>query len=435
MNTNIVPFPIPVNFLNWSIIDISLNGYKISFVSPKNSNYSLEKIYGPTKPDCLVIKSAEKPSSYLEMEIGTFKNGSDDYIRKTKEHVANPSPGYKSGFFDVSGFGCWYKIVNSNNITGNFIMVRDNMEYLYYFSINHNIFTFDVIKKYYYLVSIYSSMTVNKNNNPKKAIFNEAIAEGARQNASSREHEVYDALKASLENLPALINSAIRTYSKDKSLTALLQTIKTKADEITKLKDEIGVEIALELGKRTSTMAVNRGGINKKAGSVISSIKKSKSAMAALGEILTVMQDIYQATGGRCYHYVKNILIGCGFDISSISKDVSACSSKDKLCNLKGKHEVYGEIAIKKLEDIIKPGQAIDPRYQYLDEHYNDINTDKSKLRKLFPGFIVVWDKTKAKPHGHISITLGQGYEASDMILNQMTNYGITYSVFVPYCC
>ncbi|MCA9552485.1 MAG: single-stranded DNA-binding protein [Myxococcales bacterium] len=47
---------------------------------------------------------------------------------------------------------------------------------------------------------------------------------------------------------------------------------------------------------------------------------------------------------------------------------------------------------------------------------------------------IVVWGKTAASPHGHISVALGDGREASDHIQSQITSLrGATnYRVFIP---
>lgn len=55
-----------------------------------------------------------------------------------------------------------------------------------------------------------------------------------------------------------------------------------------------------------------------------------------------------------------------------------------------------------------------------------------AKLRSLPPGAIVVWNKKAGHPHGHISIALGNGKEASDHIQNQITGYGSSYAVYMP---
>jgi len=55
-----------------------------------------------------------------------------------------------------------------------------------------------------------------------------------------------------------------------------------------------------------------------------------------------------------------------------------------------------------------------------------------SKLKSLPPGAIVVWDRNSSHPHGHISIALGNGQEASDHIQSQITGYGSSYVVYMP---
>lgn len=52
---------------------------------------------------------------------------------------------------------------------------------------------------------------------------------------------------------------------------------------------------------------------------------------------------------------------------------------------------------------------------------FKEMNVSASKLRELPAGAVVVWGKTGASPHGHISIALGDGREASDHIDVQRT--------------
>jgi hypothetical protein len=61
-----------------------------------------------------------------------------------------------------------------------------------------------------------------------------------------------------------------------------------------------------------------------------------------------------------------------------------------------------------------------------------EIKVSQADLPKLPPGAIVVWDKGPGHPHGHISIALGNGKEASDLLRNQITNYGTSFRVFMP---
>lgn len=57
---------------------------------------------------------------------------------------------------------------------------------------------------------------------------------------------------------------------------------------------------------------------------------------------------------------------------------------------------------------------------------------NKTDLKNLPAGAIVIWGKNDAHPHGHISIALGDGREASDHIANQYTNSGGGYHIFMP---
>ena len=51
-----------------------------------------------------------------------------------------------------------------------------------------------------------------------------------------------------------------------------------------------------------------------------------------------------------------------------------------------------------------------------------EARVDASQLGKLPAGAVVVWGKTGPSPHGHISVALGDGREASDHIAGQMTS-------------
>lgn len=60
----------------------------------------------------------------------------------------------------------------------------------------------------------------------------------------------------------------------------------------------------------------------------------------------------------------------------------------------------------------------------------NEFPTAQS-LTNLPAGAIVVWENGNGHPHGHISIALGDGREASDHIQSQTVNYGTQYHVFI----
>ena len=61
-----------------------------------------------------------------------------------------------------------------------------------------------------------------------------------------------------------------------------------------------------------------------------------------------------------------------------------------------------------------------------------EMKVAQGDLAKLPAGAIVVWDKGNGHEHGHISIATGDGKEASDLMRNQITNYGTSFRVFMP---
>ncbi|MGE0490768.1 MAG: hypothetical protein AB7S38_16295, partial [Vulcanimicrobiota bacterium] len=63
---------------------------------------------------------------------------------------------------------------------------------------------------------------------------------------------------------------------------------------------------------------------------------------------------------------------------------------------------------------------------------FREVRVPANQLRNLPPGAVVVWNRGAGHPHGHISIALGDGREASDKIRNQITNYGTSFRVFLP---
>lgn len=53
-------------------------------------------------------------------------------------------------------------------------------------------------------------------------------------------------------------------------------------------------------------------------------------------------------------------------------------------------------------------------------------------LTKLPPGAIVVWNRGNGHEYGHISIAMGDGHEASDVMRDQTQHYGTSFRVFLP---
>ena len=66
------------------------------------------------------------------------------------------------------------------------------------------------------------------------------------------------------------------------------------------------------------------------------------------------------------------------------------------------------------------------------NDKVTEVKVSKEDLPKLPAGAIVVWDKGNGHEHGHISISTGDGKEASDLMRTQITNYGTAFRVFMP---
>ncbi len=94
----------------------------------------------------------------------------------------------------------------------------------------------------------------------------------------------------------------------------------------------------------------------------------------------------------------------------------------------------------KAMQKVYGYGFSFGSAYQALgalqkDSNFVEITSqypNKTDLKNLPAGAIVVWGKNGAHPHGHISIALGDGREASDHIANQYTNSGGGYHIFMP---
>ena len=67
------------------------------------------------------------------------------------------------------------------------------------------------------------------------------------------------------------------------------------------------------------------------------------------------------------------------------------------------------------------------------NDKFREVKIDGKDLAKLPAGAVVVWDRGNGHQHGHISISLGDGREASDKIRKQTTtSYGTSFRVFLP---
>jgi hypothetical protein len=65
---------------------------------------------------------------------------------------------------------------------------------------------------------------------------------------------------------------------------------------------------------------------------------------------------------------------------------------------------------------------------------FREVSVSPSELRNLPPGAVVVWGSTDRSPHGHVSVALGDGREASDHVQSQITSLrgASNYRVFMP---
>jgi len=64
-------------------------------------------------------------------------------------------------------------------------------------------------------------------------------------------------------------------------------------------------------------------------------------------------------------------------------------------------------------------------------DRFQEIKVSKDQLKSLPAGAVVIWDKGPGLPHGHISIALGDGREASSTVRNQL-NLSTQFWVFLP---
>lgn len=65
-------------------------------------------------------------------------------------------------------------------------------------------------------------------------------------------------------------------------------------------------------------------------------------------------------------------------------------------------------------------------------DRFREVQVSREQLRSLPAGAVVVWNRGNGRRHGHISIAMGDGREASDRIRRQITNYPNSFRVFIP---
>lgn len=64
--------------------------------------------------------------------------------------------------------------------------------------------------------------------------------------------------------------------------------------------------------------------------------------------------------------------------------------------------------------------------------NFRETRVSRDQLGNLPAGATVVWAPHGKHKYGHVSIALGNGREASDVLRNQITNYGSAFRVFLP---
>lgn len=88
------------------------------------------------------------------------------------------------------------------------------------------------------------------------------------------------------------------------------------------------------------------------------------------------------------------------------------------------------------MESIGIPVKREAAAYMALDDmqknkRFQEVKVSKDKLNSLPPGAVVVWNKGPGLPYGHISVSLGNGKEASSVVRNQL-KLNTAYHVFLP---
>ncbi len=65
------------------------------------------------------------------------------------------------------------------------------------------------------------------------------------------------------------------------------------------------------------------------------------------------------------------------------------------------------------------------------DSHFKEVKVSKDQLDKLPAGAVVIWGQGQGLPHGHISVALGDGREASSRVRKQL-HLNTEFHVFLP---
>ena len=134
--------------------------------------------------------------------------------------------------------------------------------------------------------------------------------------------------------------------------------------------------------------------------------------------------DYNSEAGSKICNYVKSHLRGTrGRCLAGVSDAVEAIYGK--------RLGVYAYQAADKLA-------GKEAGYEDVASHFKEVNIERSELKNLPPGCIVVWDRNNsssgAAVAGHIAITAGDGVAYSDHLESPMhyLNSSVGYRVFVP---
>lgn len=88
------------------------------------------------------------------------------------------------------------------------------------------------------------------------------------------------------------------------------------------------------------------------------------------------------------------------------------------------------------MESMGMPVQREASAYMALDnfranQRFQEVKVSKDQLRSLPAGAVVIWDRGPGLPHGHISVSLGNGREASSTVREQL-KLNTNFFVFLP---
>jgi len=209
------------------------------------------------------------------------------------------------------------------------------------------------------------------------------------QQMNSQKSEIYDSINSLLLNIMQLEDALSDAQQKAQSSIKQLQSLGLSASNTSAAIDALqSADPAALSFTPASTEPVTLG-----------DVKMSTSKGNALAASVVNMIDKHGASKGWCLAGVNRALndtFGFTFAFGSAYQSLGAMQQRDDFADVTAQYP------------------------------------NKSDLKRLPAGAIVIWDRDADNPHGHISIALGDGREASDHIANQYTNISNSYHVFVP---